>query len=121
MALLSRVLQRGRRSSAPIEELDCFGSFTPEPAAVFDEPVTEPLVQLREEWRGILNPQPIYVGIGINDILEEHAEADLLTLLLWRLLENTNWSLGVGEALEVGIISDLQHLVENEARFANRR
>ena len=58
-------------------------------------------MQLREEWRGILNPQPLYVGIGINDILEEHLEADLLTLLLWRLLEHTTWSFGVGESMDL--------------------
>lgn len=55
----------------------------------------DPLLVIEESSFWLSQPHPLYYGIGMQTVLEDETPQAALTLALWHLCRETNWSSGV--------------------------
>lgn len=72
----------------------------------------DPLIELEEVASWLAQPRPVLYGVGTEGILEDETPQQLLTLALWHLCRETNWSIGVDVGDVIGFSYVEQDLAE---------
>lgn len=73
----------------------------------------DPLIELEEAASWLAQPRPEMYGVGTEGILEEETPQQLLTLALWHLCRNTNWSIGV----DIGDVIGFSYVEQDIAEY----
>lgn len=89
----------GKVSNELFELEDCMAFDIPQNplhALIFVEDGSrDPLLTLEEGAAWLCQPQPVFYGVGTENILDDETPQQLLTLALWHLCRATNWGIGV--------------------------
>lgn len=76
----------------------------------------DPLLTLQEASYFLHQPHPYYYGVGMQVVLEDERPQSMLTLALWHLCRETNWSTGV----DVGAVIEFSHVPPNTQTIIER-